>query len=153
MTVGFFYFGEFMDDPATIGNPVAMQKFYSDTNIFLFWSYGNSANIKGPEVTQLAIDAVKRMGGEIEMVPVQMFFPLGPTFVAIYGAFSAIIFSGYIIYDTYNLIKRFTYDDYTWIFFSHFHSFNTCNIFLLEKYQFSHWRENEREILALFSSY
>ncbi|KAL2453789.1 BI1-like protein [Abeliophyllum distichum] len=45
---------------------------------------------------------------------IQMFFPLGPTSVAIYGAFSAIIFSGYIIYDTYNLIKHFTYDEYIW---------------------------------------
>ncbi|KAL2486015.1 4-coumarate--CoA ligase [Abeliophyllum distichum] len=78
MPVGFFYFGEFMDDPATIGNPVAMQKFYSDSNIFLFWSYGNSANIKGPEVTQLAIDAVKRMGGEIEMVNLQQRFKYFP---------------------------------------------------------------------------
>jgi len=45
---------------------------------------------------------------------IQMVFPLGPASVAIYGAFSAIIFSGYIIYDTYNLIKRFTYDEYIW---------------------------------------
>lgn len=43
-----------------------------------------------------------------------MVFPLGPVSVAIYGAFSAIIFSGYIIYDTDNLIKRFTYDEYIW---------------------------------------
>ncbi|CAA3021773.1 BI1 [Olea europaea subsp. europaea] len=45
---------------------------------------------------------------------IQMVFPLGPASVAIYGAFSAIIFSGYIIYDTDNLIKRFTYDEYIW---------------------------------------
>lgn len=43
-----------------------------------------------------------------------MFFPLGPTSVAIYGAMGAIIFSGYIVYDTQNLIKRFTYDEYIW---------------------------------------
>ncbi|KAL3828837.1 hypothetical protein ACJIZ3_017639 [Penstemon smallii] len=45
---------------------------------------------------------------------IQMFFPLGSTSVAIYGAISAIIFSGYIVYDTDNLIKRFTYDEYIW---------------------------------------
>ncbi|KAL0287331.1 UNVERIFIED_CONTAM: hypothetical protein Sangu_2697200 [Sesamum angustifolium] len=61
---GFYYFDEFMDDPATIGNPVAMQRFYGDTNIFLFWSYGNSADIQGTEVTELAMAAAKRMGGE-----------------------------------------------------------------------------------------
>ncbi|XP_047330529.1 BI1-like protein [Impatiens glandulifera] len=45
---------------------------------------------------------------------IQMFFPLGSTSTAIYGAISAIIFSGYIVYDTDNLIKRFTYDEYIW---------------------------------------
>ncbi|KAL0419628.1 UNVERIFIED_CONTAM: Long-chain-fatty-acid--AMP ligase FadD26 [Sesamum radiatum] len=69
---------EFMDDPETMGNPVAMQRFYSDTNIFLFWSYGNSAKIKGPEVTQLAIDAVKRMGGEVERIVLQRRFKYFP---------------------------------------------------------------------------
>ena len=42
----------------------------------------------------------------------QMFFPLGPTANAIYDAIGAMIFSGYIVYDTDNLIKRFTYDEY-----------------------------------------
>ncbi|TXG71858.1 hypothetical protein EZV62_000437 [Acer yangbiense] len=42
----------------------------------------------------------------------QMFFPLGPTSVAVYGGISAVVFCGYIVYDTDNLIKRFTYDDY-----------------------------------------
>ncbi|KAL7105109.1 hypothetical protein ABFS83_07G024100 [Erythranthe nasuta] len=45
---------------------------------------------------------------------IQVFFPLGSTTVAIYGAISAIIFSGYIVYDTQNLIKRFSYDEYIW---------------------------------------
>jgi hypothetical protein len=45
---------------------------------------------------------------------IQMFFPLGSTSVAIYSSISAIIFSGYIVYDTDNLIKRFTYDQYIW---------------------------------------
>lgn len=67
-----------MDDPETIGNPVAMQRFYSNTNIFLFWSYGNSANIEGSTVLQLAIDAVKRIGGEVEMIVLQRRFKYFP---------------------------------------------------------------------------
>ncbi|KAJ9182020.1 hypothetical protein P3X46_006057 [Hevea brasiliensis] len=42
----------------------------------------------------------------------QMFFPLGSTSTAIYGGISALVFCGYIIYDTDNLIKRFSYDEY-----------------------------------------
>ncbi|KAK4408231.1 Long-chain-fatty-acid--AMP ligase FadD26 [Sesamum angolense] len=75
---GFYYFDEFMDDPATIGNPVAMQRFYGDTNIFLFWSYGNSADIQGTEVTELAMAAAKRMGGETESVVLQRKFKYFP---------------------------------------------------------------------------
>ncbi|KAJ9537687.1 hypothetical protein OSB04_030420 [Centaurea solstitialis] len=44
----------------------------------------------------------------------QMFFPVGPTSNAIIGGLGAVVFSGYIIYDTENLIKRFTYDEYIW---------------------------------------
>ncbi|KAJ0965102.1 hypothetical protein J5N97_026240 [Dioscorea zingiberensis] len=36
LPVGFYYFAEFLEDPATIGHPVAMQKFYEDTDVFLF---------------------------------------------------------------------------------------------------------------------
>ncbi|KVH91449.1 Bax inhibitor 1-related protein [Cynara cardunculus var. scolymus] len=43
-----------------------------------------------------------------------MFFPVGPTSNAIIGGLGAVLFSGYIIYDTENLIKRFTYDEYIW---------------------------------------
>ncbi|KAK6138364.1 hypothetical protein DH2020_027893 [Rehmannia glutinosa] len=75
---GFYYFPEFMDDPAAIGNPVAMQRFYGDTNVFLFWSYGNSADIQGTEVAELAIATAKRMGGEIERVILQRKFKYFP---------------------------------------------------------------------------
>ncbi|XP_057544527.1 BI1-like protein [Amaranthus tricolor] len=44
----------------------------------------------------------------------QVFFPFESTSVAIIGGISAIVFSGYIVYDTDNLIKRFTYDEYIW---------------------------------------
>lgn len=44
----------------------------------------------------------------------QAFFPLGPFSQMIYGGLAAIIFSGYIVYDTDNLIKRYSYDEYIW---------------------------------------
>lgn len=44
----------------------------------------------------------------------QIFFPLGKISVMIYGGLSAIVFCGYIVYDTDNLIKRYTYDEYIW---------------------------------------
>lgn len=44
----------------------------------------------------------------------QIFFPLGRISVMIYGCLAAIIFCGYIVYDTDNLIKRYTYDEYIW---------------------------------------
>ncbi|KAL6502972.1 hypothetical protein OROHE_024140 [Orobanche hederae] len=75
---GFYYFPEFMDDPATIGNPVAMQRFYGDTNVFLFWSYGNSADIQETKVAELAIDATTRMGGEVEKLILQRKFKYFP---------------------------------------------------------------------------
>ncbi|XP_051120905.1 uncharacterized protein LOC127244416, partial [Andrographis paniculata] len=55
-----------------------MQRFYSDQNIFLFWSYGNSANIQGSEVAELAVAAAKRMGGNVESVVLQRKFKYFP---------------------------------------------------------------------------
>lgn len=78
LPIGFYYCAEFMDDPATIGNPVAIQRFYADTDIYLFWSYGNAVDIMGPKVTELAIDAVKRMGGQVENVILQRRFKYFP---------------------------------------------------------------------------
>ncbi|XP_018814694.1 protein LIFEGUARD 4-like isoform X2 [Juglans regia] len=45
---------------------------------------------------------------------IQIFFPLGRISVTIYGCLASLIFCGYIIYDTDNLIKRFSYDEYIW---------------------------------------
>ncbi|KAL2485892.1 Bax inhibitor-1 family protein [Abeliophyllum distichum] len=45
---------------------------------------------------------------------IQIIFPLGRVSVMIYGCLASIIFCGYIIYDTDNLIKRYTYDEYIW---------------------------------------
>ncbi|KEH30270.1 AMP-binding enzyme [Medicago truncatula] len=76
--IGFYYFDKYMEDPNTIGNPVAMQKFYDDSNIFLFWSYGNSVDIKGPAVKELARKTVEAMGGEVESFILQRNFKYFP---------------------------------------------------------------------------
>ena len=44
----------------------------------------------------------------------QILFPLGKLSVMIYGCLASIIFCGYIVYDTDNLIKRYSYDEYIW---------------------------------------
>ncbi|XP_065025257.1 protein LIFEGUARD 4-like [Musa acuminata AAA Group] len=43
---------------------------------------------------------------------IQIFIPMGKVSTTIYGCVAAIIFSGFIIYDTDNLIKRHSYDQY-----------------------------------------
>ncbi|XP_073224185.1 protein LIFEGUARD 4-like isoform X2 [Cicer arietinum] len=45
---------------------------------------------------------------------IQVFFPLGKLSTMIYGCLAAIIFCGYILYDTDNLIKRYSYDEFIW---------------------------------------
>ncbi|KAL2650968.1 hypothetical protein R1flu_019096 [Riccia fluitans] len=45
---------------------------------------------------------------------VQIFFPLGSIGSAIYGGVGALIFSLYIVYDTDNLIKTYSVDEYIW---------------------------------------
>ncbi|XP_047956029.1 protein LIFEGUARD 4-like [Salvia hispanica] len=45
---------------------------------------------------------------------IQILFPLGKLGVMIYGGLASIIFCGYIVYDTDNLIKRYNYDEYIW---------------------------------------
>ena len=67
-----------MEDPAKIGYPVAMQKFYAGSDIFLFWSYGNSFNIRGPNITKLAMNTVESIGGQIEEVVLQRRFKYFP---------------------------------------------------------------------------
>ncbi|KAK8937432.1 BI1-like protein [Platanthera zijinensis] len=44
----------------------------------------------------------------------QIFFPLGSASVAVFGGLGALVFSAYVVYDTDNLIKRYTYDEYIW---------------------------------------
>uniref|UniRef100_A0A0D3FQ51 BI1-like protein n=1 Tax=Oryza barthii TaxID=65489 RepID=A0A0D3FQ51_9ORYZ len=42
---------------------------------------------------------------------ITIFLPMGRTGKLVYGCVAALIFSGFIIYDTDNLIKRYTYDE------------------------------------------
>ncbi|PKA54854.1 BI1-like protein [Apostasia shenzhenica] len=45
---------------------------------------------------------------------IQILFPLGSTSVAVFGGLGALVFSAFLVYDTDNLIKRYTYDEYIW---------------------------------------
>lgn len=47
-------------------------------------------------------------------IKMQIFFPLGKISLMIFGCLGSILFCGYIIYDTDNLIKRYAYDEYIW---------------------------------------
>ncbi|KAH9303057.1 hypothetical protein KI387_014640 [Taxus chinensis] len=71
LPVGFYYCKRYVEDPTTIGHPVAMQKFYQDTDIFLFWSYGNSDNINKAAVSSFVCENVKNMGAQVESVILQ----------------------------------------------------------------------------------
>ncbi|KAM0046816.1 hypothetical protein Hdeb2414_s0009g00321011 [Helianthus debilis subsp. tardiflorus] len=53
--------------------------------------------------------------GVLVFAPVQIFFPLGKLSVMIYGCLAALISCGYIVYDTDDLIKRYTYDEFIWV--------------------------------------
>ncbi|KAH7661448.1 Bax inhibitor 1-related protein [Dioscorea alata] len=77
--------------------------------LYTFWAVkrGQDFNFLGPflfaSVLVLMVFAL-----------IQIFFPLGKISVMIYGGLAAIIFCGYIVYDTDNLIKRYSYDEYIW---------------------------------------
>lgn len=45
---------------------------------------------------------------------IQILFPLGKLSHMIYGCLASIIFCGYIVYDTNNLIKKYSYDEFIW---------------------------------------
>lgn len=44
----------------------------------------------------------------------QMFLPVGPIGRTIFALIGAVVFSGYIVFDTHLLIARFDLDDYIW---------------------------------------
>ncbi|KAI3749423.1 hypothetical protein L2E82_20035 [Cichorium intybus] len=59
---------------------------------------------------------------------IQILFPLGRISSMIYGCIASIIFCGYIVYDTDNLIKRYSYDEYIWASISLY--LDVINLFL-----------------------
>ncbi|KAL2535686.1 Bax inhibitor-1 family protein [Forsythia ovata] len=61
-------------------------------------------------------------------VLIQIFFPLGNLSTTIYGGLVSIIFCAYIIFDTNNLIKRYSYDEYIWAAISLY--LDVLNLFL-----------------------
>ncbi|KAL3849897.1 hypothetical protein ACJIZ3_011779 [Penstemon smallii] len=77
--------------------------------LYTFWAAkrGQDFNFLGPFL----------FGGIVVLMlfsMIQIFFPLGHISTMIYGGVASIIFCGYIVYDTDNLIKRYTYDQYIW---------------------------------------
>lgn len=77
--------------------------------VYTFWaaSRGHDFNFLGP----FLFGAVMIL---LVFAFIQILFPLGRISVMIYGGLASIIFCGYIIYDTDNLIKRYSYDEYIW---------------------------------------
>ncbi|WOL16398.1 BI1-like protein [Canna indica] len=76
---------------------------------YTFW-----ASRKGKDFSYIAPFLFSALSILIVTSFLQMFFPLGSTSVAIFSGFGALVFSGFIIYDTEELIKRYTYDEYIW---------------------------------------
>ncbi|CAM0905500.1 unnamed protein product [Alopecurus aequalis] len=75
--------------------------------IYTFWAAkrGHDFNFLGPFL--FAACLILMFYGLI-----QMLLPMGKVGTTVYGCISALVFSGFIIYDTDNLIKRHTYDEY-----------------------------------------
>ncbi|WOL15271.1 BI1-like protein isoform X2 [Canna indica] len=75
--------------------------------LYTFWAAkrGHDFNFLGPflfaAVLALSIFSL-----------IHFFFPMGKTTTMVFGCISAIVFSGFIVYDTDNLIKRHSYDEY-----------------------------------------
>jgi hypothetical protein len=45
---------------------------------------------------------------------IQLIIPLGPTGRMVFAGIGALVMCGFIVYDTCDLIKRYSYDDYIW---------------------------------------
>ncbi|KAJ8899427.1 hypothetical protein K2173_018401 [Erythroxylum novogranatense] len=77
--------------------------------LYTFWAArrGHDFNFLGP----FLFGAVLVL---IVFALIQVLFPLGRISLMVYGCLASIIFCGYIVYDTDNLIKRYSYDEYIW---------------------------------------
>lgn len=90
-----------------------VQKFYKGTErrslqvLFLICMHVSTIGLIGPLMAKGFLYSVF-------FLSLQILFPLGRLSLMIYGCLASLIFCGYIIYDTDNLIKRFNYDQYIW---------------------------------------
>ncbi|KAG9144398.1 hypothetical protein Leryth_017529 [Lithospermum erythrorhizon] len=75
--------------------------------IYTFW-----AASRGKDFSFLAPFLMCALIILIAFAFLRMFFPFGGTMSVVYGCIGSLVFSGFIIYDTDNLIKRFSYDEY-----------------------------------------
>ncbi|GMI73803.1 LIFEGUARD 4 [Hibiscus trionum] len=77
--------------------------------LYTFWAAkrGHDFNFLGPFLCGALLVL-------IVFALIQVFFPLGRLSVMIYGGLASIVFCGFIVYDTDELIKRYTYDQYIW---------------------------------------
>ncbi|KAK3120239.1 hypothetical protein QOZ80_9AG0684170 [Eleusine coracana subsp. coracana] len=75
--------------------------------IFTFW-----AAMKGLDFTFLPAFLSTSLDVLLVYLLIQVYVPLGTVGVTVFGYIGTLIFSGYIIYDTSLLLKRYTYDEY-----------------------------------------
>ncbi|KAK8954009.1 BI1-like protein [Platanthera zijinensis] len=75
--------------------------------LYTFWAAkrGQDFNFLGPFLTAALLVMM------IYLI-IQIFLPVGRVGTTIYGCLAALVFAGFIIYDTDNLIKRHSYDEY-----------------------------------------
>ncbi|KAG6557173.1 hypothetical protein Mapa_001100 [Marchantia paleacea] len=70
LPVGFYYPKVYKDDPKTIGHPVAIQRFFADSDIYLLWSYSN-AEVDQHKMMQFLYEDVRGMGGRVDELILQ----------------------------------------------------------------------------------
>lgn len=77
-------------------------------------AYTFHATRKGHDLTYLGPFLFASLWGLVIWGFFQMFFPVGPVGTTIFALLGAVVFSGYIVFDTHLLIARFDLDDYIW---------------------------------------
>jgi FtsH-binding integral membrane protein len=76
--------------------------------------YAFRAARKGQDFTFMGPMLISSLFALVAWSFIQMFFPVGPLGETIYSLFGAVIFSGFIVYDTSNLIQKYDIDQYVW---------------------------------------
>eukprot|EP00891_Asterochloris_glomerata_P008634 jgi/Astpho2/8634/e_gw1.00126.46.1_t len=81
----------------------------SGLTIYAFW-----ASSKGYDFNFLGPILFSGLMGLFFWGFFQIFFPMGPIGETIFAGLGALIFAGYIVFDTGNLIQRYDMDEYIW---------------------------------------